>query len=228
MLSALLIAMLTAITVWWLLIQRLKDKPWLKQGVVPTSQETVTSSAPKVGLAVFLTVVTSLFGLFASAYYMRVDGHGGLAGWVRLDEPNLLWVNTLVLVLASAAMQVARNRIDGDDLIGGRGYFVTAGGLTIAFLAGQMLAWRQAQAAGDWGPDNPALAFFVLLTAVHGLHLIGGLWVLSRTTARLFRSLETDSVVGRSRLRMSVQLCTTYWHWLLLIWLGLFALLLST
>ena len=33
MLSALLIAMLTAITVWWLLIQRLKDKPWTKQGV---------------------------------------------------------------------------------------------------------------------------------------------------------------------------------------------------
>ena len=59
MLSALLIAMLTAITVWWLLIQRLKDKPWTKQGVVPTSQETVTSSAPKVGLWVFLAVVSA-------------------------------------------------------------------------------------------------------------------------------------------------------------------------
>jgi cytochrome c oxidase subunit 3 len=222
------IAMLTAITVWWLLIQRLKDKPWLKQGVVPTSQETVTSSAPKVGLAVFLAVVTSLFGLFASAYYMRVDGHGGLATWVRLDEPNLLWVNTLVLVLASAAMQVARNRIDGDDFPGGRRYFLAAGVLTLAFLAGQMLAWRQAQVAGNWGTDNPALAFFVLLTAIHGLHLVGGLWVLSRTTARLFRGVDATSVVGRSRLRMSVQLCTTYWHWLLLIWLGLFALLLST
>jgi cytochrome c oxidase subunit 3 len=228
MLSALLIAMLTAITVWWLLIQRLKDKPWLKQGVLPTSQDTVTSSAPKVGLAVFLVVVTSLFGLFASAYYMRVDGHGGLASWVRLDEPNLLWVNTLVLVLASAAMQVARNRVDGDDLKGGRAYFLAAGVLTIAFLAGQMLAWRQAQAQGNWGPDNPALAFFVLLTGIHGLHLVGGLWVLGRTTTRLFRGVEANSPVGRSRLRLSVQLCTTYWHWLLLIWLGLFALLLST
>ena len=74
MLTALLIAMLTAITVWWLLIQRLKDKPWTKQGVVPTSQENVTSSAPKVGLWVFLAVVSSLFGLFASAYMMRVGG----------------------------------------------------------------------------------------------------------------------------------------------------------
>ncbi len=127
MLTALFIAMLTAITVWWLLIQRLKDKPWLKQGVVPTSQETVTSSAPKVGLWVFLAVVSSLFGLFASAYSMRMVGHGGLASWQQLDEPNILWINTLVLVLASGAMQIARNRIDSDDLTGGRAYFLAAG-----------------------------------------------------------------------------------------------------
>src|SRR5512134_1456357 len=119
MLAALSIAMLTAITVWWLLIQRLKDKPWLKQGVVPTSQETVTSSAPKVGLWVFLAVVSSLFGLFASAYTMRMGGHSGLVSWQRLDEPGVLWINTLVLVLASGAMQIARNRIDSEDFKGG-------------------------------------------------------------------------------------------------------------
>jgi len=227
MLSALLIAMLTAITVWWLLIQRLKDKPWMKQGVIPTSQETVTSSAPKVGLWVFLAVVSSLFGLFASAYMMRVAGHGGLAIWQPLDEPNILWLNTLVLVLASGAMQVARNRIDAEDFRGGRSYFLTAGLLTVVFIAGQMLAWQQAHASGNLGPGNPAYAFFVLLTAVHGLHLVGGLFVLTRTTARIFR-VDANNVVARSRLRTSVQLCTTYWHWLLLIWLGVFALLLST
>jgi cytochrome c oxidase subunit III len=228
MLSALFIAMLTAITVWWLLIQQLKDKPWMKQGVVPTSQETVTSSAPKVGLWVFLAVVSSLFGLFASAYMMRVAGHGGLAVWQPLDEPNVLWINTLVLVLASGAMQVARNRVDKDDFAGGRSYFLSAGVLTVVFLAGQMLAWQQARTGGNFTPGSPAYAFFVLLTALHGLHLIGGLWVLGRTTTRLFRGIDASNVVARSRARMSVQLCTTYWHWLLLIWLGVFALLLST
>ena len=228
MLSALLIAMLTAITVWWLLIQRLKDKPWTKQGVVPTSQEGVTSSAPKVGLWVFLAVVSSLFGLFASAYSMRMVGHGGLATWQQLDEPNLLWINTLILVLASGAMQVARNRIDKDDLTGGRSYFLSAGLLTLVFLAGQVLAWQQTRATNDLGPDSPAFSFFVLLTALHGLHLIGGLWVLSRTAVRMFRGIDPHHVVARSRVRLSVQLCTTYWHWLLLVWLGVFALLLST
>jgi cytochrome c oxidase subunit 3 len=228
MLTALAIAMLTAITVWWLLIQRLRDKPWMKQGVVPTSQEGITSSAPKVGLWVFLAVVSSLFGLFASAYSLRMAGHGGLASWQQLDEPNLLWINTLILVLASGAMQIARNRIDGDDLPGGRSYFLSAGLLTLVFLAGQIAAWQQAQASNNLGPGSPAFAFFVLLTATHGLHMLGGLFVLGRTTRRLFRRIDASNVVARGRIRMSVQLCTTYWHWLLLVWLGVFALLLST
>ena len=228
MLPAMLIAMLTAVTVWWLLIQRLKEKPWLTQGVVPTSQETVTSSAPKVGLWAFLAVVSSLFGLFASAYVLRMQGHGGLVSWQRLDEPSILWINTLVLVLASGALQIARNRIDKDQLDHGRAHFAAGGLLTVLFLIGQVLAWRQANASGNLGPGSPAFAFFVLLTAAHGLHLVGGLVVLGRTAARLFRGVDKNNVVLRTQIRLSVQLCTTYWHWLLLIWLGLFALLLST
>jgi cytochrome c oxidase subunit 3 len=228
MMTAMLVAMLTAVTVWWLLIQRLKEKPWLTQGIVPTSQEDITSSAPKVGLWVFLAVVSSLFGLFASAYVMRMHGHGGLAAWQRLDEPSILWVNTLMLVLASGALQIARNRIDKDQLEHGRAHFLAGGLLTVLFLVGQVLAWRLANANGTLGASSPAYSLFVLVTAAHGLHLVGGLFVLGRTATHLFRGVDKNSVVVRSRLRLSVQLCTTYWHWLLLIWLGLFALLLST
>jgi len=228
MMTAMTIAMLTAIAVWWLLIQRLKEKPWLTQGVVPTSQEGITSSAPKVGLWVFLAIVSSLFGLFASAYMMRMHGHGGLASWQRLDEPSILWINTLVLVLASGALQIARNRIDKDQLEHGRAHFLAGGLLTALFLVGQVLAWRLANPNGTLGASSPAYSLFVLVTAAHGLHLVGGLFVLGRTATHLFRDVDKAGVVTRSRLRLSVQLCTTYWHWLLLIWLGLFALLLST
>jgi cytochrome c oxidase subunit 3 len=229
MLTAMVIAMLTAVTVWWLLIQRLKDKPWAKQGVVPTSQETeIGSSAPKIGLWVFLAVVSSLFGIFASAYFMRMRHHGGIEDWTPLAEPSILWINTVVLVLASGAMQIARNRADRDDFAGVRGYFTAAGLTTLLFLAGQIVAWNQAAQSGSYGPGSPAFTFFILLTAAHGLHMLGGLFVLARTTARAWTGAAKLDVVKRSRIRMSVQLCTTYWHWLLLIWLGLFALLLST
>ena len=83
---------------------------------------------------------------------MRMVGHGGLASWQQLDEPNVLWINTLILVLASGAMQIARNRIDDDDFTGGRSYFLAAGLLTLVFLAGQVLAWQQARAGNDLGP----------------------------------------------------------------------------
>ena len=229
MFPAMVIAILTAITAWWLLVQRLKEKPWTKQGVVPTSQETLFTSAPKIGLWVFLAVVTSLFGLFSSAYFMRLhDFHGELQAWVPVAKPSILWINTLVLVLASGVMQIARNRADRDELGSLRSLFVVAAVLTLLFLAGQVSAWEILEATGQYGPGNPAYAFFVLLTAAHGLHLVGGLFVLARATVRVWRPIDKLAVVTRSRIRLSVQLCTTYWHWLLLIWLGLFALLLST
>lgn len=229
MMTAMVIAMLTAVTIWWLLVQRLKEKPWLQQGVVPTSQETLTSSAPKVGLWVFLAVVTSLFGLFASAYTMRMhDAHGGIAHWHPLAEPQMLWFNTALLVLASAALQIARTRAVRKDIGGLRTSFTAGGVLTVAFLAGQLWAWRELAATGQYDATHPAYVFFLLLTAVHGLHMVGGLLVLARTARRVWRGIDPANVVLMSRVRLSVELCTVYWHWLLLIWLGLFALLLST
>jgi cytochrome c oxidase subunit III len=118
--------------------------------------------------------------------------------------------------------------VDRDDFSGLRGYYLGAAALTLAFLAGQVLAWGRLSASGNYGPGNPAYAFFILLTALHGLHLVGGLFVLLRALRRVWHGVDKANVVARSGIRLSVQLCTVYWHWLLLIWLGLFALLLST
>jgi cytochrome c oxidase subunit 3 len=109
-----------------------------------------------------------------------------------------------------------------------RRYFNAAGFLTMLFLAGQVFAWRELYATGEYGVSSPAFSFFVLLTAVHGLHLVGGLFVWSRAAARIRRGLEKAELREVAALRQSVQLCATYWHYLLLIWLVLFAILLST
>lgn len=226
----LFIGMLVSVAVALLLIQRLQTKPWTQHGVLPASQDDFTSSAPRVGLWVFLGVVTSLFFIFTAAYYMRMSNvHAGMIqDWTPVDEPRILWLNTALLTLASAAMQIARGAAGRSDIGGVKKYFTAAGILTVAFLLGQILAWRQLAATGEYTAASPAYTFFILLTAVHGLHLVGGLVVWSRTARRVWRGLANASVVKVAAIRQSVQLCTTYWHYLLLIWVGLFAMLSTT
>jgi cytochrome c oxidase subunit 3 len=236
MFTLLFIAMAIAITVAWLLIRRLQERPWTEIGVIAGSQDMGgrTSSAPKVGLWVFLGVVTSVFSIFIGAYFMRIDTtHGGIAAghmhaWVPVDEPALLWLNTLVLVAASIAIQLAHSHAGRTGLADMRRYFNAAGLLTMLFLLGQGYAWHLLYSTGQYGVASPAFSFFVLLTAIHGLHLLGGLYVWSRTASRLRAGLEDADLIEVGAIRQSVQLCATYWHYLLLIWIVLFAILLST
>jgi cytochrome c oxidase subunit 3 len=213
----LFMAVIAAIAGWWLSQQRLASKPWLEEGVLVDFRGENASSLPpaKIGLGVFLAVVGSLFALFISAYSMRMN----MVDWRALPVPRLLWFNTGVLVLSSVALQwahVAARRNDMDGVIVG----LCAGGASaITFLVGQLFAWQQLRVAGYFVASNPANSFFYLITAVHGLHLMGGLVALGRTTTKVWRGAEMIQV------RLSVELCAIYWHFLLLVWLVLLGLL---
>lgn len=221
--SVLFAALVGVILVWLFLLQRLKDKPWVEQGVIEAGGA-VNIPPERVGLWVFLAVVSSLFGLFAIVYNMRSQ----FPDWRPLPDPGLLWVNTVVLILASVALQRARSAAAREDLGGLKPNLMAGGILTFAFLGGQLLVWRQLTSAGYYLATNPADAFFYILTAVHGLHLAGGLWFWARAAGAVRQGLESRPVREVSRVRLSVTLCSTYWHYLLLVWLILFGLMLST
>ena len=222
-LSVAFVALLAGVVVWGLLARRLTAKPWETPGSPHDAEAGSAVSLPpaKIGLWILLAVITSLFGLFISAYWMRMEhAHGD---WSPLAVPRLLWLNTALLILSSAGMQGARaaaRRAQPDRV---RLALIAAGALALAFLAGQLVAWRQLSASGHFMASSPASAFFYLLTGVHGLHLLGGLLVWGKTVVRMaHRGVELLDVA------LSVELCTVYWHYLLLVWLVLFALLLST
>ena len=234
MFTLLFIAMTLSMVIAWVFIRRLQEKPWAQHGIIAGSQDDLTSSAPQVGLWLFLGVVTSLFLVFIGAYFMRMDTtHGGIAAghmnaWAPVNEPGVLWLNTIVLILGSIAIQLAHSYAGKTDVAAMRQYFNTAGLLTMAFLVGQAFAWQQLYSTGDFNVGSPAFSFFILLTAVHALHLLGGLVVWSKTAVALRRGVEQADLADVGALRQRVQLCATYWHYLLLIWLVLFAILLST
>jgi cytochrome c oxidase subunit 3 len=212
----LFMAGIAVIAGWWLSHQRLTAKPWLEEGEIGDLPGERPSLLPaRIGLGVFLAVVGSLFALVTSAYLMRMD----LPDWRTVPIPTLLWFNTGVLVLSSVTLQlaqVAARYEDRDVVIAG----LLAGGVSaVTFLAGQLLAWQELRNAGYFLTANPANSFFYLITGLHGLHLLGGLVALGRTIAKAFGGLALP------QLRLSLELCTTYWHFLLLVWLILLGLL---
>jgi cytochrome c oxidase subunit 3 len=211
------LSVLMAVILWWLFRQTVNVQPWQAQPVQAVPAHGTIPVPAKMALWVFLAVATSLFVLFVSAYAMRL----GLGDWSPLPRPRLLVLNTVFLVGASLAMQwtvYAGRRADALRVQRG---LAASGLLTLAFLAGQLYVWKQLDAAGYLVSTNAATAFFYLFTAVHGLHVAGGLVAWARASLRAWRGAEPE------RTRLAVELCATYWHYLLAVWLALYALIVS-
>ena len=213
------LAFLMGAVIWWLFRQTIDAQPWVAHAAATDVHASVLARpTAKMALGVFLAVATSLFALFVSAYAMRM--HYG--DWTPVPEPRLLWWNTALLAVTSVVMQMTVQAARRGDRLALRNRLLTGGLLTCAFLVGQFLAWQQLDAAGYYLASNPANGFFYLLTAVHALHVLGGLVAWGRTAMRLGRDDEA------ARLQLGVQLCATYWHFLLIVWFVLFGLLLLT
>lgn len=218
--TLIILAVIMGTVVFWLIRQTINVQPWAEEGPIGQHHAGGAFSIPaaKIGLVAFLAVASSLFSLFVSAYFQRMD----YGDWTPLAEPSVLWVNTALLILGSIFFQRARNAAIKSLVNKVKLNLMIAGLCTFAFIAGQLWAWQGLYDAGYFLTSNPANSFFYVLTAIHALHIFGGLWVWSKTVFKLQNNIELHN------LRVSVELCTIYWHFLLLVWLVLFALLLST
>ena len=165
------------------------------------------------GLWVFVAVATTLFSLFITAYIMRMSAGDATS----VDLPRQLWLSTALLVLGSVLLHNASRAAAISQADRARSLLLAGGITAIAFVAAQAWAWAVLSSQQVTLAGNPFGSFFYLLTAMHALHVAGGLvgwWVVSRHVRRAFE----DSA-------WRIALCARYWHFLLLAWLALFAAL---
>jgi len=200
------------------IFRTLSTKPWVAERGYVSDSHGFNRPTAKVFLSVFLGVVTAIFCLLTAAYFIRMS----YADWQALPVPALLWLNTAILILSSVALQWARTSAKDQQADRIRRGLLAGGALAFAFLVGQFLVWRQLGSLGYFVDTNPSNSFFYLITGLHGLHLLGGLVAWLRASFRLWRGAEV------AKIRMSVELCAVYWHFLLLVWLVMFGLLLVT
>lgn len=201
-------------------LKKITARPWEHAGELEGlhGEFSVNRTASRTGLIVFLAVLSSMFLLFMISYYTR----SLFPDWEVLADPSILWFNTVVLVLASVALQLASNNARRNSIAPMRRWLIAGLTLTLIFVAGQFSAWNQLLNAGFYAWENPSVAFFYLFTGLHAVHLVGGMIFLLRLGANLGREDRKELALQR------VSLCATYWHYLLLVWLALFTLLLRT
>ncbi len=168
------------------------------QPVELSESEDARTRANELLLLAIVASVVMLFAAFTSAYLIRRTG----ADWQRAPLPVALWINTIVLVASSVTMELARRS-------GLRRWLVATLVLGFVFLAGQFIAWRELATQGIYLPTSPHSSFIYMLTAVHGVHLFGGVAALIYATSR-----------GRR-----LGLCATYWHFVDGVWLYVLGML---
>lgn len=233
------------------ILRELMKKPWLTPGSgTGADLGAVALRRPAIAATavwLYVGVATVMFSLIVAAYVLRLGNYGAdpaaakeatsslawwtlaaICGippaddWLPMAEPWLLWVNTGILILSSVAWQMAQGDLRRGRTDRLRLAMIAGGGLAFVFLAGQLAVWRQLIVGGQFATASPANAFFYLITAMHGLHLLGGLFFWGRTSAKVMQGAAVADI------ETGVRLCAIYWHYLLIVWLVMFGLLLIT
>lgn len=169
--------------------------------------------AGSIGLWAFIGVASALFALFITAYAMRMQS----GDWVQIAMPWQLWLSSAVLVAGSVLLHLAGRAARQSRWSGARALLLAGGLCALAFVCVQLWAWQALQSARVSLTGNPSASFVYLLTAMHGLHVLGGLAAWGKT----LRRFQPDS----ERSRRAIALCARYWHFLLAVWAVLFAAL---
>ena len=183
---------------------------------------TVQDYAPppsRTAIWVAMAAIGMTFAAFTSALIVR---QGAASDWHHLVLPRVLYWNTLVLLASSVTVEISRRRVAAfmggprtSDLSPSLWLYVTLL-LGMVFVAGQYVAWLQLRSEGLYLATNPNSSFFYLLTAVHALHVLGGLVGLTYVIRKLRR------VVLR---RSTLDSFSYYWHFMGILWVYLLVLL---
>lgn len=179
-------------------------------------QPGATRRASLTGLLVLLTATTMIFAAFTSAFWVR---RGLSNDWAPTTLPPILWVNTVVLLVSSVMLQIARRSLKAGKRTEFNRYWTIGTGLGILFLLGQALAWRQLSDAGVFIASNPTSSFFYVLTAAHALHVLGGISALVYVDVK---ALLLQLGPGK---RTAVDVSALFWHFLDGLWIYLMILL---
>jgi cytochrome c oxidase subunit III len=169
-----------------------------------------------------LFAVFSITSVFATLTHILASRWVHSKDWVPIGLPHILYLNTAVLLASSFTFEFARSSLAREALQGCVRWLSTTLILGVAFVAGQIVAWRQFIGRGLHLGSNLGSFFFYCFTAAHAIHLLGGVIAL------FYVILFANRLSQRGRQKTAVSAVAFYWHFMDGLWLYLLALLFMT
>jgi cytochrome c oxidase subunit 3 len=190
----------------------------------PIWEQESSEAAPTLGMNpkkfsmwLFLISVVMIFASLTSGYIVRkAEGN-----WVDFELPPIFWLTSAILLVSSVTHHLAFINAKRDNLPQVKGWMVVTTLLGLAFLVTQWYSWVYLVGINVYfSGNNVAGSFLYVLTGLHALHVISAILFVLVVTWQTFRYKV------HSKNILSIELCTTYWHFLDALWLYLFVFLL--
>jgi cytochrome c oxidase subunit 3 len=185
--------------------------------IVEEAKKPLAMNPKKFAMWLFIVTVCMLFAAWTSAYIVK----RAEAGWAEIILPNQFYVNSVIIVISSFTMFWAQWSARRDNLEMVKLALSITTALGISFLVGQWIAWQKLVSLQEhFSGGNVSHSFLYVLTGIHGLHIAGGVVFLIIVLISTFRFKV------HSKDMTQMELCSTFWHFLGVLWLYLFVFLL--
>jgi len=199
----------------------LSDKPWEKDQMISDNLhqgKTFNLSNQTSAVIIIFGVSTVLFTLIVTGYLYSIPVNQDTQ---YLLEPNLLWVNTFILLLVTFFFNKVTKDLKKNVLERIKANLLIVGFLSYGFLFGQIFFWFQLMESGNYVSTNNYFSSFYIFTSLHGLHLLGGLFFWGKVYSKISK-LEQKEIISEKR---SIDALSLYWTFLLIVWFVFFLIM---
>ncbi|MFN0274304.1 MAG: heme-copper oxidase subunit III [Chitinophagales bacterium] len=177
----------------------------------------------RFNLWIAIVSMVMIFAAFTSAYIIK---KGDSNNWIIVTLPQLFQYSTLVALISSITMQAAYIAFKRNKIYLYRAFITTTFFLGASFLMLQINGWQQLAASGATLSSHPAASFIYVISGAHFVHIAGGVVALFIFAVKAFTVYHTpvDTLILNINpdKQVGVELMTTYWHFVDILWIYLF------
>ena len=199
----------------------LTEKPWeANQAAIDSkhSGQTFNISNQMSVVIIIFGISSVLFSLIFTGYlYSLPPGQDT----TFILKTNMLWINTLVLILVTYFFDKIRRDFNNNITSDIKKNLIIVGALSYLFLILQLILWYQLMIDGNYVSTNTYFSSFYFFTALHGIHLLGGLFFWGKVTSKIFKLEERDY----KKEERSITALSVYWLFLFIVWFVFFTIM---